>query len=375
MTVLNKIYIFVTIKGKNIGGAEKRFLGLWQHLVVTNPNMMLVTTQEIFDIQCADKSFESTVKNHAQNVLFFKHTSSTNKIVELIHLRKFINTHTQRGDVLHFTCEFFSLPILRRRSIYSVTHTSFALYNFMGKLVQYYGIFIAGKVDVLDPRIYIRLQKLFFFKKKNIYNTTCSYCNMALFNGNFAKKNDVVFLGKFNATKQALAFVKAIPAIQEALLNIGVRISTYWILGFGEDEAQLEQLLLSPAYQSIPIKKLFVEDPSQLLNQSSIFVSLQRYSNYPSRSLIEALAAKNIPVVTDCGDTRKLADETFSYYVPEQFNQEDLAHAFVSIFKTEAKTLEQKRILARKHIEQHFTIEMMSNYYIALYNNEIRPIK
>ncbi|PWS21862.1 hypothetical protein DKP78_21375, partial [Enterococcus faecium] len=47
-------------------------------------------------------------------------------------------------------------------------------------------------------------------------------------------------------------------------------------------------------------------DMSEIFSRSSIFVSLQRTENYPSQSLLEAMAARNAVVATRVGETAKL---------------------------------------------------------------------
>jgi glycosyltransferase involved in cell wall biosynthesis len=54
----------------------------------------------------------------------------------------------------------------------------------------------------------------------------------------------------------------------------------------------------------------FEPQPTCLLNESSIFVSLQSEENYPSQSLLEAMACGNAIVATDVGETWRLVDET-----------------------------------------------------------------
>ncbi len=364
-----KIYLLIIPKAEKIGGAEKRFLGMWEYLVTQNKKYVLITTKEIYTISCKDATFQKIAEKYAQNILFFEYKEHKNKLEELVYFRNFIYTTTEKNATLHFICEFFTLPLLHRKVIYSVTCTSFKMYNTNGKIAQYVGMLMADKIDILDPTLYSKIPKYYFFKKNKFYNTTCSYCDMELYYPKENKKKEIVFLGKFNAIKQAVNYVKAIPAMHNKLVQSHIQIETYYLIGFGPDEQEIETLLQKEEYKNIPIVKYFEPLPHKILNESDVFLSLQRYSNYPSRSLIEAMAAGNIPIVTDCGDTKKLADDSFSYYVPEFFDTEHLVNAIEKVYTMPFVEKQKKQALARKHIEANFTLDKMTEYYINLYKD------
>ena len=56
--------------------------------------------------------------------------------------------------------------------------------------------------------------------------------------------------------------------------------------------------------------------PYEVLAQTKIFLSLQKTNNYPSQSLLEAMASGCAIIATDVGETRRLLDETRSILIP-----------------------------------------------------------
>jgi len=98
-----------------------------------------------------------------------------------------------------------------------------------------------------------------------------------------------------------------------------------------------------------------------------VFFSLQMRNNYPSKSLLEGIAAGNIPLVTDVGTTRLIARPEFSYYVPENFSADDIAGELLQILSLDETTLQEKMTAARTFISNNFTIQTSAAYYINLY--------
>jgi glycosyltransferase involved in cell wall biosynthesis len=82
---------------------------------------------------------------------------------------------------------------------------------------------------------------------------------------------------------------------------------------------------------------------------------------------MEAIALKNIPIVTDNGTTRDLAAPGFSYYVTEEFSPTDLAMKVGEILSLRASDLKEKMEAARVYSEENFRIEKMASYYAESY--------
>ena len=116
-------------------------------------------------------------------------------------------------------------------------------------------------------------------------------------------------------------------------------------------------------YNGLPIEIKFTSNPEEILNKSKVFISTQLFNNYPSRSLVEALAAGNLPVVTDNGQTRWIAKENFSYYVKEDFSETDIADAVYEIMKLDNNAFIEKANIARVFVTTNHTLKKMSNYF------------
>jgi len=230
-----------------------------------------------------------------------------------------------------------------------------------------FGVLFSNYVDVLDPTIFKTAKKWRFFDNSKISFTSCSFCNTDHYKPE-VKENWVVFLGRFFQLKQVIPFVHAIPGICKKCKELKIEDVRFFILGHGEQEQEITELLQQPSYNSIPITFGFDGEPHKILNKSKVFLSLQKKNNYPSRSLIEAFSAGNVAVVTDNGETRWLAKPEFSFYVKENFNQKELIAAITEALVLSDVDFNEKSILARNFVLQNHNMEKMLSYFQSCYN-------
>lgn len=156
--------------------------------------------------------------------------------------------------------------------------------------------------------------------------------------------------------------------IFDRLKLIGKENVSIFLLGRGELSDAINKKLESEAYEGLSIITKFEEQPYKILNTSKVFLSLQLYNNYPSKSLLEAMAAGNIPLVTDVGQTRWVAKPEFSYYIPEKFTSEELAKSITDIFKMDKDLWKEKIMAARQEVITNHTLSQMKDYYQEFYS-------
>jgi glycosyltransferase involved in cell wall biosynthesis len=65
----------------------------------------------------------------------------------------------------------------------------------------------------------------------------------------------------------------------------------------------------------------FKREPISILKHSRIFLSLQDQENYPSQSLLEAMACGNAVIATDVGLTRRIVDEDVGVLIGRDSHQ------------------------------------------------------
>lgn len=362
--------VFLVLSTGNIGGAEKRFAGLWRSVNETNSNvkMILVGSKQLVGALSRQAGFSGQFERGKETFIEHDFSGSFKSFQQSV--KAFVQEHICNGDILHFIgdhplCRFSSGKI-----VHSITQSSFKNLNVSGKLGQLGGVAMSNIIDVLDPNIYSYLRKVFFYKRNKIFRTSNSYCDIDLFSPlPYAEKKDwFVFLGRFEVMKQVKELLQAIPSLYQSLNGIANKELHFYIFGHGTMDEELRQMLSEEKYRNLPVTIGYTDRPHEVLKQSRFFFSLQLHNNYPSRSLIEAMAAGNIPVVTDVGQTRWLAKPEFSFYVPEHFTERDMLKTVSEIYGEGEKMLAEKSRLARQFVMNEHTIGKMKDYYLNLYN-------
>lgn len=362
-----RVFLIFTTKG--VGGAEKRLTGLWLKLRKVYTSMKLVCTPELFECLVKQTEFRQ-LEAYRSDIVLITFNGKTKHDTKL--LETFINKNVVIGDKLHFI-GFYPVLLHPKKGVdylFSLTTSSFNNVNIKGRLYLMATLAKADKADILDPDIYLFTKKVFFFKKNRIFQTSNSYVDADRYQPQYPKKNWIVILGRLIAVKQILRYVDSIPVIHKKLVSAGITNHHFYILGYGPLEEEVKRKLNDEAYQDIPVSIQVADAPEQFLAWSKIILSLQKGNNYPSKSLLEGLAAGNIPVVTDTGTTDLIAPLAFSKYVPENFMADDLAKAIQELLLLPDADFNDLSRKAREFVMENYTIDKMANYYINFYGQD-----
>lgn len=277
-------------------------------------------------------------------------------------------------NIFHFILTF---PIFLNffnnyKTIYTYPSTSFKQLNIKGLISTFLAFFESTKLDFLDPQLTKQIQNIFFWKKKDISNTPGSFVDTKYYKAEDVKnkKNWLTFLGRFEDVKQIIPFLKSIPTIDKVLKNNGIVDHEFFILGYGSLEDKMSSYIKNNKnFENIKLHIYFEKEPLNILRYSKVFYSLQKHTNYPSKSLLESLATGNIPIVTDNRDTKKIAHPSFSYYVNESFSAEEIALKTLEIMILDKKNFSMKTKKSSEHIEKYFSICSSVKYYLNIYND------
>jgi len=232
----------------------------------------------------------------------------------------------------------------------------------------------AWKIDILNPSQLEEFNNRFPFLSHNTTLTPQNFVNHDVYKPVFPKKNDIVFLGRLSEgdTKNVIPFVRSIPQINKVLCKNNVQDFRFFILGHGVLANQVREILNHEAYKDIPVIFKYEPNPGEILARSKIILSLQKHSNYPSRSLLEGMSCGNVPIVTDVGETRLIAKESFSKFVSPEFTPTELAQSIQSVLSMDEPEFEEKANSIRTFIIENYSIRFQAQYYLDLYELNIK---
>lgn len=198
--------------------------------------------------------------------------------------------------------------------------------------------------------------------EKRISVTPNSFTDYSKFVPSRTKKKDIVFLSRLTSDKNPMLLLESLRILKEQ--KILPNDFTFYIYGEGYLESEIKKYIMANSLYFVEFKGL-TKEPWKVLNESSIFLSLQSINNYPSQSLLEAMASGNAIIATDVGETRKLVDETMGYLV--ETSPEGLAIGLQKIFENKNKIKLFGENARAKALNEH-SIQNFANYFLTLTN-------
>lgn len=156
----------------------------------------------------------------------------------------------------------------------------------------------------------------------------------------------VVFVGRLIPEKNPLLFVEACARVIQKVPE-----ARFFILGDGPLKAQIQDVIVRHGLDSVFHPVEWRRDVQTILCQALIFTSLQRTDNYPSQALLEAMASGTAVVATDVGLTWKLVNDTVGVRVSG--TPSAVADAVVELLRKPDRAVEMglrgRELVAKEH--------------------------
>lgn len=304
------------------GGTGRRFARIFRFFQQQNGNnnVFLLTYDSMLALMR-----QSFIDIGNKNVLLFKQEpcfkdlSSIDKYLHYLKLSRILRnlTYQNQIDILHFTLPYsMFIPFLfsknRTTLIFSMTAAVGSLANQSWKTKFAYRIYLQ-KADIIDT-LYNDFAKTYPRYRRKTRVSPCSFTDYTHFYPSRRKQRLIVFAGRLEPFKSPLLFLETALSLSKYLRQ---KRWQFIMLGKGELEKELRTLIHIHRIGDIVCLNA-IPDTSTVLNKSSIFVSLQQQENYPSQSLLEAMAAGNAIIATDVGETGRLANQGNALLIRDQ---------------------------------------------------------
>jgi len=225
---------------------------------------------------------------------------------------------------------------------------------------QYRVLQNADALDFLSPSLIDDYRRAMDGRLKGkILKTPNSFIDFTNYYAVAPKMPWVVFLGRLEPLKNPMLFIEA---INQLVKDARFRDAKFFIMGNGSMLSRLREYASDQHFENIVFTGLHPK-PWEILQQSSVFVSLQNSENYPSQSLMEAMACENGVVVTDVGDTRLLVSENEGLLVD---------HDYMQVAGAIAKLIDNKQLRealgksARQKVMTTQTLEKFVHWFDAV---------
>ena len=409
-----KFGIILNPSGPVFGGAQKRFTNLFQHLYFRYPeNVFYFISRELHSqiheifpsfnfanivvLNDLEFNFFSSSGNNSTGIKFKewiirrdtgnKQLNSKNSILRQIfkYLKFFIKQYylyrqiekiRKKNNINVFLGVFngilplyFYLNKSKRNTgiIFSDMDSWFSniyngdMYSWNLKYDSFnYGLEKSDFVDFLSPYIADGvLERKIRVNKKTISITPCSFSDYSkCIPGNkkefivsyaariFPDKNPMLYL------EAAKIIVKKYPFVKFNLMGTGLPGLQSEILEFIEINELRKNVIFN-----------FHPNPPEVFSESTVFVSIQSTNNYPSQSVLEAMACGNAVIASDVGDTRMFVNEDVGILIP--LDLISVVNAIELLINDREYALRLGKN-AREFVIKNHTIERCADYYLSL---------
>lgn len=343
------------------GGAERRIPYIFSKLDYNKYDVTIVITS--YKNREKIEGEISKYLDESQNVIYLE-----NNIKTLLY---FLNNSY---DIVCYTdCILRTIPTIfasllkkskRIMLMESVNNSSF---NFKKAWYKYFfdmNIKLSNHLDCLYPsNIPIIKSK---FPKAKITITPSILPRIHKYSRIEEKKNIILFAGRLIEQKNPRIFIDSMVNIRKELLEKNFKC---WICGEGPLKNELISYIKENGYEDIIEIKGYLNMENVTI-EAKIFCSLQNRDNYPSQSLLEAIASGCYCIASNLGDTRIIVKDDFGKLV--DLNEISISSAVLEAIKktnNEWNNIESK---AKEFANINFNVDKAVQHYDNIFENMVR---
>ena len=372
--------VFVLINNTGIGGAERRVGRLFAHMVDTDPEAVLIINESLWEKLAAAGLVTS------QHERVWRLPEPCGRLVEglgvgrgavafwlrkldyaLFSLMVLVRYGLAEPRLFHVVLgwAYVALPLMLSRPDH---RTLVSVGSFNDNLETLVGTPLALPLFRLALLRCTLIDALTDDTREDVIRLGIANGKISLPPGSFVdfdrfrpadkKEPWVVFACRLIDYKDPWLFVEAIPAIR-----LAIPAARFFLLGEGPLQLEIQKALARLCLLDV-VETGFRPDISPVLSKARVFLSLQRHDNYPSQSLLEAMACGAVPVATDVGLTWRLVDETTGIIVKRDPAQ--VSEAVITLLRDSERCDRLGRAARQRAVEQH-SDERYRDYLGSLY--------
>lgn len=221
-------------------------------------------------------------------------------------------------------------------------------------------------VDFLSPFILDGVKERGINVHDNkVYITPSSFADYSKCRIGDKTKFSVAFSGRLEKDKNPELFLDAIERLKEKHKDI-----TFHIMGDGRLKEVVKKRVEDMKEENV-VYHGFHNAPTEILANTTVFVSLQTTNNYPSQSVLEAMACQNAIIATNVGDTRMFINEKNGILIG--LDAVELSNAIEKLYLNRELT-KKMGMYAEKYVKDNHTIEKSAEYYLELFRKAEKAI-
>ncbi len=213
-------------------------------------------------------------------------------------------------------------------------------------------------VDFLSPYIAEGVKKLGVkIRDERIRISPCSFIDYSKCPVGEKKNFEIAFSSRMEPDKNPVLYLEAAKEIINKYPDV-----KFHILGEGTLVREIKEFIDSNNL-SASVNFQFHKNPPEIFARTSVFISLQTGTNYPSQSVLEAMACGNAIIAGNRGDTKLFINESNGILI--DLNKEQLVAAIESLILNKQLAL-RLGMNGREFVLREHTIEKYTEYFLDL---------
>lgn len=216
---------------------------------------------------------------------------------------------------------------------------------------------LSDRIDCLYPSTTEAIDKR--YKRQIVTTTPCPATDLHLYMP-CKKRRRIAFISRWIPGKNVELFLESMIIIEEQLFEQKYEVLLCGSSRDGVVEGNVKEILKKARHPEIFVLPGYVQS-IDILPSAEMFFSLQNINNYPSQSLLEAIACGCYIIASDEGDTSILVKDEFGKCI--RLNNDDITSETLKFIYTDYA--EKKRIVnaARRFAEETFDINRSVDHY------------
>ncbi|MBN2396650.1 MAG: glycosyltransferase [Candidatus Atribacteria bacterium] len=229
---------------------------------------------------------------------------------------------------------------------------------------EYWVIRSCDKIDFLSKHIIQNLENVVGpISASRITITNSSFINYEHFFPDNEKNNSVVFLSRLISDKNPKLYLESIEQFNKTFA--GAEKIQFYLIGNGILYDELDDFIKRNELDNVRLIKNEYQ-PAKYLRKSKVFVSIQQNENYPSQSLIEAMACENAVIASNVGQTSSLVTNSEGILV--NLTKYEIADALTRLFSDQQLINTYGKQARNKVLSEH-TIENFASHFYSIINS------
>lgn len=260
----------------------------------------------------------------------------------------YLNESPARASVIFSDMDSWFTDV--HRDMKKLWYRKYYSYNYAlenSSLVDFLSPYIAEGVREHDVNI----------KEERIRIAPCSFIDYSKCSPSEKSKIEVAFCSRLEADKNPMLYLDAAKEVLQKFPDI-----KFHILGEGTLVNEISGFIEKNNLKN-SINFQFHKNPPEIFKDTSIFISLQTGTNYPSQSVLEAMACGNAVIASNRGDTNLFINEKNGILIePEKV---PLVRAIENLVLNPDKN-RTMGMNGREMVLKEHTIERFTEYFLSL---------